>query len=169
MSRLDIRPSARGIAAIPTRTFQVASGAAASIKAGEPVALGATVGASQFVALAADADPVTPSSATRVLVGIASSDSTDSTTAAGTVEVYLPIPGTVWRSKTKSTAAADTQSEINALCNTRRVWDLTASVWTVDDTTADAITSGLMIVSPGDPSGSYVDYIISLQATILAY
>ena len=74
MSRNDISiVDVAGYNVVPTRQFQVASGAAASIKAGEPVVL-STIGTSQYAALAADADPTI---GTDYLAGIAAEDSTD--------------------------------------------------------------------------------------------
>lgn len=162
MSRNDIRikdPAGNNV--LPTRTYQVASGALTSIKAGEPVVM-TTIGSSQYAALAADADPTI---GTDYLLGIAAGDSTDTVAAAGTVEVYLPLPGVVYRGKAKSSTAADTDSEIAALANKRGIFDLTASVWTLDTAAADGATNGLIYTGTGDASRSEVDFMISIRAT----
>lgn len=162
MSINDIRiVDTAGLNVVPVRRYQVASGAAASIKAGEPVVM-TTIGTSQYAALAADADPTI---GTDYLLGIAASTSTDTVAAAGTVDVYLPLPGIVYRGKAKSAAAADTDSEIAALANKRGIFDLTSSVWTLDTAAADGATNGLIYTGTGDSTKSEVDFMISVRAT----
>ena len=162
MSKNDIKvKDIAGLNVLPTRTYQVASGAATSIKAGEPVVM-TTIGTSQYAVLAADADPTI---GTDYLLGIAAGDSTDTASAAGTVEVYLPLPGVVYRAKAKSAAAADTASEIAALANKRTIFDLTSSAWTIDTAAADGATNGLILTGTGDPATSEVDFMISIRAT----
>lgn len=162
MALNDIRiMDVAGANVLPVRTYQVASGAVSSIKAGEPVIM-TTIGTSQYAALAADADPTI---GTDYLLGIAASTSTDTVAAAGTVDVYLPLPGVVYRAKAKSAAAADTDTEIKALANKRTIFDLTSSVWTIDTAAADGATNGLILTGTGDASKSEVDFMISVRAT----
>lgn len=116
----------------------VASGAVGSINNGEPTKQG-TAGA---VAIMVDADGTT----SQVFTGIAKSVSTDTASAAGTVSVWLPLPGIIYSGKAKSAAAADTQAEIDALAGKRVVFDLTSTTWTVDTAAGDATTNGLLIV-----------------------
>lgn len=123
--------------AVGSRQYQVASGTTASIKAGEPVVR--TLG-SQYVVLAADGIPVV---ATDFMVGIAATDSTETTTAAGTVQVTPLVPGQVFLCAPKTAASWDTQSEYNALVGDRVVFDLTAGVFTIDAT--DGATNGLVV------------------------
>lgn len=123
--------------AVGSRQYQVASGAATSIKAGEPVVR--TLG-SQYVVLAADGIPVV---GTDYMVGIAASDSTDTVAAAGTVQVTPLVPGQVYLCAPKTAASWDTQSEYNALVGDRVVFDLTSSVFTVDAT--DNANNGLVV------------------------
>ncbi len=146
---------------IPSRVYQVASGTTASIKAGEPV-ICATIGTSQYAAIAADADPTI---GTDYLLGIAAGTSTETASAAGTVEVLLPLPGVVYRGKAKSAAAADTAAEIAALANKRTVFDLTSTSWTIDTAAADGATNGLILTGTGNPDTSEVDFMISVRAT----
>lgn len=116
----------------------VGSGAAASINVGEPT----KQGSSGAVAIMVDADGTT----SQVFTGIAKSQSTDTAAAAGEVYTWLPMPGVVYSGKAKSSTSADTLAEIDALMFKRVVFDLTASVWTVDTAAADATTNGLLIV-----------------------
>lgn len=154
-----------GYNVVPTRVYQVASGAAASIKAGEPVVL-TTIGTSQYAVLASDAQPVI---GTDYFAGFAAKDSTDTASAAGEVEVYRPLPGVVFRGKAKSAAAADTLSEIQALANKRVPWDLTSAAFTVDTAAADGSTNGLILTGTGDASLSKVDFSVSVRATNLGF
>lgn len=146
---------------LPTRTYQVTSGTTSSIKAGEPVIM-TTIGTSQYAKLAVDADPTI---GTDYLLGIAAGASTETASAAGTVEVFLPLPGVVYRAKAKSAAAADTASEIAALANKRTIFDLTSSVFTIDTAAADGATNGLILTGTGNPANSEVDFMISMRAT----
>lgn len=148
---------------MPTRTFQTAANSTA-ILPGEPVML-TTIGSSQYAAALTDAKPVI---GTDYFIGIAQSASTHTASADGTVVVYVPVPGIVYRAKAKSAAAADTQTEIDALNNKRVVFDLTSSSYTVDTAAADGATNGIMIVG-GDPNGSFIDFIVSTRATNLAF
>lgn len=146
---------------IPTREYQVTSGTTSSIKAGEPVIM-TTIGSSQYAKLAVDADPTI---GTDYVLGIAASDSTETASAAGVVNVYLPLPGVVYRAKAKSAAAADTATEIAALANKRTIWDLTSGAWTIDTAAADGATNGLILTGTGNPTTSEVDFMISVRAT----
>jgi hypothetical protein len=166
MSRNDITiKDIAGYSNVPTRVFQVASGAAASIKAGEPVVL-ATIGTNVAVALGADADPTI---GTDYLAGIAAQDSTDTVAAAGFCEVYLPMPGITYRGKAKSSTAADTNAEILALAMKRGIFDLTAGAWTLDTAAADGATNGLIYTGTGNADANQVDFQISVRATILGF
>jgi len=166
MSKNDIKiKDVAGHNVIPTRVYQVTSGVLTSIKAGEPVIM-TTIGTNQFAALAVDADPTI---GTDYLLGIAAGDSTDTVAAAGTIEVYLPLPGVVYRAKAKSAAAADTAAEIAALANKRTIFDLTTGVFTIDTGAADGATNGLILTGTGDATTSEVDFMISTRTTVLAF
>ncbi len=142
MSRNDITratPHCYGV----VRRCQVASGAAASIKAGEPVAK--TLGAAT-VALAGTNTPVV---ATDFYVGIAASDSTDTASAAGTVDVIEIDSRDSWLISPKVAAtygvgATPVQATYSALVGDRNLLDLTASAWTI--LASDGATSGCVIL-----------------------
>lgn len=129
------------------RRHQVASGSAASIKAGEPVLK--TLG-SQYVAIMTTNKPVV---ATDFMAGIAASDSTDTASADGYVDVIEIDSRDEWFIAPKVAATWDTQSEYNALVGDRVLLDLTAGSWTI--LAADGATSGCVIrdndvvVNPG--------------------
>ena len=119
-----------------SKICNVAAGATA-INVGEPVlrALGAGV-----VTAMATNKPVV---ATDYLEGIAASNSTQTASVAGTVEVIPLIPGTIYKMKPKVAATWDTQAEYDALVGYRVLIDLTAGSYTI--LAADGATSGCVI------------------------
>lgn len=133
----------------------VASGTAASITAGAP-----TKESSGNVALMADGDGTT----SQKFSGIAKDTSTETASAAGSVNVYMPFPGIVYSGFAKSASAADTLAEIQALQAKRVVFDLTSSDWTVDTAAANAATNGVCIVG-GDFRTSEIYFVVSPQIT----
>lgn len=155
---------AAGHNVVPTRVYQTASGSTA-IKAGEPVVL-TTIGSSVYASAAADADPTI---GTDYLAGIAAGASTHTASAAGTVEVYMPLPGVIYRGKAKSAAAANTDAEILALANKRTVFDLTTGVYTLDTAAADGAGNGLIYTGTGNAATSEVDFVISIRTTNLGF
>lgn len=146
MAKHDIRIiDTGGLVNVPTRRWQTEANATA-IYAGEPVKLKAA--GSPYVIPWADAD-ITPGTDT-VFVGLAASDSTQTASADGYIDVYIPYQHLVYEAKAKTAASVDTQSEINALCGDRKIIDLTSSTYTVDEAAADAVGNALLIVG-GDP------------------
>jgi hypothetical protein len=117
--------------------FAVASGTTASISPGEPVSkpLGAAA-----VALAGTNTPVV---ATDFYAGIASSYSTETASAAGTVKVTKLMPGMTYLIAPNAPTSWDTQAEYDALVGDRVLLDLTATVWTILAT--DGATYGCVI------------------------
>lgn len=132
------------------------------INAGEPVK-GAQGTGTNFVLPSADAEPVTSAP---TFLGIASSTSTQTASAAGECYVILAQQGMVYRAKAKSAAAVDTQAEINGLLFDLVALDLTAGVYTVETASAGA-TNGLVIIG-GDPTNGTLDFLIRSGCTILA-
>jgi len=129
--------------------------AATAIYAGEPV-IYKTAG-SKYVIPMADATPVIGT--TVAMVGIAASDSTQTASADGTVQVYLIDSTTVLRGKAKTSTAADTVAEVIALKGKRVIFDLTSSSYTLDTATTDGATNGLLLVG-GDANTASVDFIV---------
>lgn len=134
----DIRVlNAGAFGQIGAKKCQVAAGAVASIKAGEPVvrALGAAV-----VTAAADASPVV---GTHFMEGIATTTSTDTVAAAGIVYVQDCLPGVIYCGKPEVAASWDTQAEYDALVGDRVLFDLTSGSYTISAT--DGATNGLVV------------------------
>lgn len=135
MAKNDIK--IRESAGVTSRVYQVqdrtSSSATGTIKAGEPVKLAAA--GSPYVLALATGDPEI---GTDLFVGIALSESTETATADGTVEVAVVVPGqTVMEAKPTTAANADTQAEIDALVGDTVTIDLTGSVYTLDENEGD--------------------------------
>lgn len=142
--------------------FDVAAGAAASIKAGEPVVRSTTT---DYVALAADGDPTNASG--HILVGIASKDSSDTVGADGKVLVQMVLPGqTILRLKAHTPANIDTEAKLlTYMMNCVELGGTTD--WTVnEDGTDDPDAHGLLIIG-GDIDKGTLDVMVKSYATIV--
>jgi hypothetical protein len=140
-----------------SQTPIVASGTTASIKAGEPT----KAGSAGAVAIMVDAD----GTSSQRFTGIAKSDSSETASAAGNVQVWLPLPGMIYAAKAKSFAAADTQAEIDALYYKRVIFDLTSGAWTIDTAAADNTANAVVIVGGEFQTGT-VYFAYSYGSTI---
>ena len=121
-----------------SQTPIVAAGVVASIKAGEPT----KTGAAGAVAIMVDADGTT----TQRFTGVAKSDSSDTVASAGTVQVWLPLPGMIFAAKAKTASLANTQALIDALYGKRVIFDLTGTAWTIDTAAVDAATNCVVVM-----------------------
>lgn len=163
MARGDILLKDHGGAnTLPTQRW-LTEAAATAILAGEPVKFKSA--GSPYAIPLADAD-LTIGTDTAML-GVAASDGTHTASADGYVDVYMPLPGTVWRAKAKTASTFDTQSEIDALIGDRVVLDLTSSTYTVDVAAGDGANNAFYIVG-GDPTNSEVWFTIRTDATYLS-
>lgn len=117
--------------------YNVASGTTSSILAGTPVtkALGGAV-----VSAMTTNKPVV---GTDYLAGIASTTSSETTTAAGVVRVTKMIPGLTYLAAPKVAATWDTQAEYDALVGARVLLDLTGGIYTI--LAADGATNGCVV------------------------
>ena len=124
-----------------SRTMQVASGTTSSINAGELVlkSLG-----SQYVTAWTANNSAKPVVGTDYVAGLSASTSTETTSAAGVVEIIPLIPGQIFLANPNSAAAWDTQAEYNALVGDRVLLNTTSGgVQTILAT--DGATNGLVI------------------------
>jgi len=126
---------------LPTVTKQVAA-SATLIYAGEPVKLSAA-GAVDVIKLA-DNEPVIGT--TTQVIGIAQSDSTNTASVAGLVEIYQALPGVIYACAASTPGNIDTLAKLMALENDRVLFDFGSSTFTVDENAGDTATSGLQIV-----------------------
>jgi len=134
--------------------FLVKAGAAASIKAGEPV-IQNTSGDVEYVK--APGASVTTSD---TFVGIATSDSTDTAAADGFVYIEMPSFGTVFRgiAKTKANLAASVRL-------TKVVIDYTSPNYTIDESTT---TNGLCQIVDYNATTGEIDWVLDMSEALNA-
>lgn len=138
---MDFQFLAGAVFSVPATTkFQVEA-SSTTIEVGTPLKL-ASAGSPYVIGLA-DAEPVIGT--TTAFVGFAAAESTNTASADGEVEVFMPLPGVVYLADPKSTTAIDTQAEYDALVNNQVLFDLTTGVYTVDESTAHNANNGLVI------------------------
>lgn len=130
--------------------------------AGEPVKQSVAGGA--FALKLVDADLTIGTD--QPMIGVAASDSTETASADGSVQVFMPLPGIVYEIKAKSAAAADTQSEIDTMTGDYQVLDLTSGAYTMDTAGGSGANNAFLIIG-GDPSRSSLWFMIGLHATVL--
>lgn len=126
----------------------VASGGASTIASGTPTKAADAVNASPWtgaVVPMVDADGTTAQRFT----GIAKSTSTDTASAAGSVDLWLPYPGILYSGLAKLNTTFDTQAEVDAAFGKGVFFDLTSTVWTVD-VAASAAQANCVIIVGGD-------------------
>ncbi len=162
MARNDIRLKDNGpYSAVPTWEFSLIPATPISIKMGEPAKLTNNSGGTNPILFAA-ADP---ERGTDLVLGIAASDSTESATLAGVVQLYKPLPGIVWQCKALTAAAADTVGEINNLKGKKVTVDLTSSTFTIATAATYQSFNGLIIVG-GDETNSTIFFEIAQTVTL---
>jgi hypothetical protein len=100
--------------------FAVASGTTSSILPGDLVVKAA---GAAYVTKGADNNPTT----TARVVGVATSTSTETASAVGTVEVIVAKPGQLWMANIDVSTDIDTQAKYNALIGSRTVMEYDAN------------------------------------------
>lgn len=141
----------------------VASGAVGTIAQGTPTkSADAATAATGAVVPMVDGD----GSIAQNFTGIAKNTSTDTASAAGTVTVWLPLPGYVYAAKAKVAADFNTSAKILVYFRKRVVFDLTSSLWTVDTEAADALVNCVTIIG-GDPNTSTVWFTYNTNGTMI--
>ena len=127
--------------AVGSRPHAVAAGAAATIKAGELVLK--TLGDASVVVWTAS-NTAKPVVGTDYIAGLSASTSTDTATAAGTVDIIPLVPGVVYLGNPDTAATWNTQAEYDALVGDRVLLS-TTSVGIQTLLAADGSTHGLVI------------------------
>ena len=140
-----LKDSNNGFGATGAKRFTVASGATA-ILSGEPVAKALGNSSGKTVTQGVTNSPVV---ATDFWAGIAVSASTQTASAAGTVDVQTLSANTVYLIAPNVAATWNTQAKYDALVGARVLLDLTAGVFTILAT--DGATNGC-VVEPLDIS-----------------
>lgn len=120
------------------------------IYAGEPVAKALGNSTGNVVTRAATGTPVV---STDYFAGIASSTSTNTAAAAGTVKVTKMVPGLTYIIAPLTAASWNTQAEYDALVGSRVLFDLTGTTYTLaatDDSTYGCVVMPLDVLkTPG--------------------
>ena len=159
MARNDIKVYLVAEGETPSIPFATEANSAA-IVVGEPLKIGGT--GDNFVVLLGNGEPEISAD---VVAGVAASDSNHTTTANGTIQAYLPLPGTVFSCKATTPANMDTPAELTAILNDRVTFDLTGSTFTVDENEGDDADHGLRIVGGNIATGD-VYFIFRQSGTI---
>lgn len=144
----------------------VAAGGVSTIQAATPTKGADATAASPWtgaVVPMVDADGTT----SQRFTGIAKSTSNETASVAGSVTLWLPLPGYVYAAKAKTASTADTAAEVTALFGKRVIFDLTASFWSVDAAAADAAANMLVIIG-GDYQTQTLYFTYKPTGTMLA-
>lgn len=150
-----------------SKSWNVPSGTVASIVMGTPTKTVDAAAASPYLGTTApmvDGDGATGQRFT----GIAKGDSSETASAAGAVDIWLPLAGLIYSCKAKTASTADTQAEVDALSGKRVVFDLTASTWTIDAAAADAVVNCVVIIG-GDFRTQTLNFVYSAKGTVLDF
>lgn len=150
-----------------TTTWLVAAGAAASIATGTP-AEGADAAAASPWTGAVNAMADGEGSTSQRFAGIAKSTSTDTASAAGSVVLFDPLPGILYKGFAKTSSTADTAAEVLALQGKRVVFDLTSTDWTVDAAAADA-KANCVVIAGGDYQTATLYFNYAYSGTWLSF
>lgn len=142
----------------------VAAGAVGTILAGTPTKGADATAASPWTGAVVpmiDGDGTT----SQRFTGIAKNTSNETASVAGTIQLWMPLAGMIYSAKAKTASNANTLALVSALFGKRVVFDLTASVWTVDSAAADASTNCVVIVG-GDYLSSLLYFTVSDQGSV---
>lgn len=160
MSKADISiRETGGLNYIPTDRWVVATGTTGTIEAGEPCKQNAS--ADENVVVLADEDLTIATD--QPMAGMSATDSTETTSAAGYVNLYVPLPSIKWEIKADVAASADTQAEIDAFIGNLLLIDVTTSKFTMSLTDGNSQTAAFSITG-GNPSRSTVFFRIRPDA-----
>ena len=143
----------------------VASGAVSTILAGTPTTGADATAASWTGAVIpmVDGDGTT----SQRFTGIAKNTSSDTASAAGVVELWIPQADLIYAGKAKVASNANTLALISGLFGKRVKFDLTAGTWTVDTAQADASTNCVVIVG-GDYQTSTIYFTVANQGNMFS-
>lgn len=150
-----------------TPPLLVAAGAVSTILAGTPVKGADAAAASPWTGAVlpmVDADGTT----SQRFYGIAKNDSTDTASVAGVVTTWLPLPGYVYACKVKTASQANTAALVQALIGKRVIYDLTASLWSIDTAAADAVANCVIIIG-GDYQTQTLNFMYRHSGTFIGF
>lgn len=144
-----------GAASIPTWTWQTEANAV-NILAGDLCKLKAA--GSPYALGLVDADLTLGTDLN--FLGLAKTTSTETASADGTVEIYMPLPGLVYEGKATTAANVDTAAKISALCGDRVTVDVSGTTVTVDENDGDGVAKALLITG-GDPVRGTLQFVVT--------
>lgn len=147
---------------------KVASGTTASIGVGVPTFGVDAAAASPWLGTVAVGTDGQGSTSER-FTGIAKGVSTETASAAGSVELWEPFPGIVYTGFAKTSSTADTDAEILALRGKRVVFDLTTGDWTVDAAAADAKANCVVCLGTGNSTLATLNFVYASHGTYLDF
>lgn len=143
--------------------FVAASGTTASIASGVPTkcttADGSVAGACIVMV---DGDGLVTGER---FTGLCKVPSNETSSVAGTVDTWAPVPGMLYRGFCKVAGSANTQAKINALMGKKVLFDLTAGDWTVDTAATDALVN-CVVIAGGIPANDEILFYYSPKGTI---
>lgn len=135
------------------------SSATATLKRGEPVKRNNA----NFALLVATGDPEI---ATDILLGIATSESTETASAEGTVNVLQIVPGTVLRGKATTSTNMNTAALLNGLRFDYVTFDVTSSNVTIDEDEGDDPNSQGLCILDGDIVDGTLEVAVHVNVTL---
>jgi len=161
MAQNDVIVVKSPYASVSTITCQVddyTTSSSTQILSGEPVKLSGAEGGNVVI----KCDTGDPEIGTDIMMGIAASADTATSTANGTVEVILPLPGMIYRCAATTPANLAEGVRYDAV-----TFDLTTATFTViENEGSDEGVHGLRIVDMDTDAGT-VDFIIKEGVTML--
>lgn len=128
-----------------TQPSLVAAGGVATIQAGTPTKGADAAAASPWTGAVIPMVDTDGTIAQR-FTGIAKGTSDETASVAGSVVLWLPLPGYVYAAKAKSAADANTAAEVQALFGKRVIFDLSSSFWSLDVGATDALVNCITII-----------------------
>ena len=150
-----------------SKNWVVDSGGVGTIERGTPAKAADAAAASPYLGTAVPMVDGDGTTAQRFL-GIAKNLSTDTASADGTVDIWLPVAGLIYSGKAKTASTADTQAEVDALSGKRVVFDLTSSTWTIDAAATDAVANNVVIIG-GDYRTQTLDFVYATKGSFLGF
>ncbi len=150
-----------------SQLWLVDSGTTKQLEAGEPASCDDAATTSPWtgeVGVMSDGQ----GSTSQRFAGICKSDSTETSSAAGEVQTWMPLPGIIYSAGVKTASTANTAAKVKALTGKRVLFDLTGVAWTIDAGAADAKVNNVTIVG-GDHQIPEVYFVYAFKGTYLNF
>lgn len=135
------------------------SSASATIKPGEPIKRSN----GNFALVVETGDPEI---GTDILLGLAKNESTETSSAEGTVEFNLIVPGSILQGKMTTPANGDADSELKAFELDYVAFDVNAGVITIDEDEGDDPNVHGLFILGGDIVKGTLDVAVHVNVTI---